>query len=180
MSTKSVYFPGSPSPPGVRQWKRLFRAWILPKIIYTELTKQFIYYNYLVTSRCRSQWPCGLRRSAASRLLGCGFESNRGHGCLSVMSVVLSGRGLCEEVITRPEESYRLWCVVVCGLETSWMRRPWPTGGCQAKSQQTNKQTSCRIPARKFVWPGAGAVRRNIRYPHVDLNPNPLRQGSGG
>jgi len=32
---------------------------------------------------------------------------------------VLSGRGLCEELITRPEESYRLWCVVKCGLETS-------------------------------------------------------------
>jgi hypothetical protein len=29
----------------------------------------------------------------------------------------LSGRGLCDEVITRPEESYRLWCVVVCDLE---------------------------------------------------------------
>jgi len=32
---------------------------------------------------------------------------------------VLSGRGLCDELITRPEESYRLWCVVVCDLETS-------------------------------------------------------------
>jgi len=31
---------------------------------------------------------------------------------------VLSGRGLCDELITRPEESYRLCCVVVCGLET--------------------------------------------------------------
>ena len=31
---------------------------------------------------------------------------------------VLSGRGLCDELITRPEESYRLWCVVVCDLET--------------------------------------------------------------
>ena len=28
-----------------------------------------------------------------------------------------SGRGLCDELITRPEESYRLWCVVVCDLE---------------------------------------------------------------
>jgi len=27
---------------------------------------------------------------------------------------VLSGRGLCDELITRPEESYRQWCVVVC------------------------------------------------------------------
>jgi hypothetical protein len=30
---------------------------------------------------------------------------------------VLSGRGLCDEVIIRPEESYQLWCVV-CDLET--------------------------------------------------------------
>jgi hypothetical protein len=42
---------------------------------------------------------------------------------------VLSGRGLCDELITRPDESYRLWCVVVCDLETSWMKRPWPTWG---------------------------------------------------
>jgi hypothetical protein len=27
---------------------------------------------------------------------------------------VLSGRGLCDEMITYPEESYRLWRVVVC------------------------------------------------------------------
>jgi len=32
---------------------------------------------------------------------------------------VLSGRGLCDELITRPGESYRLWCVVVCDQETS-------------------------------------------------------------
>jgi hypothetical protein len=30
---------------------------------------------------------------------------------------VLSGRGLCVGLITRPEESYRLCCVVVCDLE---------------------------------------------------------------
>jgi hypothetical protein len=30
---------------------------------------------------------------------------------------VLPGRGLCDELITRPEESYRLWCVIVCELE---------------------------------------------------------------
>ena len=32
---------------------------------------------------------------------------------------MLSGKGLCDELITRPEESYRLWCVVVCDLKTS-------------------------------------------------------------
>jgi hypothetical protein len=32
---------------------------------------------------------------------------------------VLSRRSQCDELITCPEESYRLWCVVVCDLETS-------------------------------------------------------------
>jgi hypothetical protein len=32
---------------------------------------------------------------------------------------VLSGRGQCDELIPRREESYRLWCFVVCYLETS-------------------------------------------------------------
>jgi hypothetical protein len=36
---------------------------------------------------------------------------------------VLSGRGLCDELITRPEESYRLWRVVVCDQESSKTRR---------------------------------------------------------
>jgi len=31
---------------------------------------------------------------------------------------VLSGRDLCDELVTRPEESYRLWCVVY-DLETT-------------------------------------------------------------
>jgi hypothetical protein len=48
---------------------------------------------------------------------------------------VLSGRSLCVELITRPEESFRLWGVVLCDLETSWMRRPWSTGGCCAKKK---------------------------------------------
>ena len=38
---------------------------------------------------------------------------------------VLSGRGLCDELITRPEESCRLWCVVVCNLETSRIGAPY-------------------------------------------------------
>jgi len=46
---------------------------------------------------------------------------------------VMSGRGLCDELITPPDESNRLWWVVMCDLDTSWMRRPWPIGGCCAK-----------------------------------------------
>jgi len=52
---------------------------------------------------------------------------------------VLSGRGLCDKLITRPEESYRLWCVVVCDLETSRMRRPLPALGRSA----TGKKRLC-------------------------------------
>ena len=38
---------------------------------------------------------------------------------------VLSGRGLCDELITRPEESYRLCCAVVCDLGTSRIGAPY-------------------------------------------------------
>jgi hypothetical protein len=39
---------------------------------------------------------------------------------------VLSGSGVCDELNTRPEESYRLWRVVVCDQETSktWRLKP--------------------------------------------------------
>ena len=50
---------------------------------------------------------------------------------------VLSGRGLCDELIARPEESYRLLCVIVCDLETSLTRMPWPAGACRAKNKPT-------------------------------------------
>jgi hypothetical protein len=60
----------------------------------------------------RSQWPHG--RSPAE-IVG----SDPTGACMFVCfeCCVLSGKGLCDELITRPEESYRLWCVVVCDLE---------------------------------------------------------------
>jgi hypothetical protein len=88
---------------------------------------------------CRIQWPRGLRRgSAAARLLRLWIRIPPG----AWMSVcceccVLSRRGLCDELIILPEESNRMWCVVVCDLETSWMRTPWPHwGGCCAKNKR--------------------------------------------
>ena len=56
---------------------------------------------------------------------------------------MLSGRGLCDGLITLPEESYRLWCVVVCDLETSLMRGAmahWAGGGGGGVTQKTNKK----------------------------------------
>jgi hypothetical protein len=50
---------------------------------------------------------------------------------------VLSGRGLCDELITRPEESYRLWRVVVCDQETSCERGHSPRWA--AEPEKKNK-----------------------------------------
>jgi hypothetical protein len=49
---------------------------------------------------------------------------------------VLSGRGLCNGPITRPEESYRLWCVLVCDLGTSRMRRLKLIKGCKCRIEE--------------------------------------------
>jgi len=84
------------------------------------------------TTCCRSQWPHGLRRKfVAARLLRSWVRSPPGAWMFVCCECfVLSGRGLCDQLITRPEESYRLCCVVMCDLEkTSRMRRPWPALG---------------------------------------------------
>ena len=90
----------------------------------------------------RSQWPRGLRRrSAADRLLRSWVRIPPGAWMFVCCDCcVLSGKGLCDELITRPEESYRRWCVVVCDLETSRMRRSWPALGRSA----TKKNEICK------------------------------------
>jgi hypothetical protein len=78
----------------------------------------------------RSQWLRVLRRgSAAVRLLWLRVRTPP-EVWTSVCSecCVLSGGGLCVGLITRPEESYRVW-VSECEREASIMRRPWPTTG---------------------------------------------------
>jgi hypothetical protein len=54
---------------------------------------------------------------------------------LSVLCV-LSGRCLCDGLITRPEESYRLWCVLVCDLGISRMRRLKLIKGCKCRIEK--------------------------------------------
>ena len=82
-------------------------------------------FNTAMSFFCQSQWPRGLRlRSAAACLLRSWVRIPPGAWIFVCCECrVLSGRGLCDELITGPEESYRLWCVVVCDLETSRMRR---------------------------------------------------------
>jgi hypothetical protein len=87
---------------------------------------------------CRSQWPRGLRRrSAAAHLLRSWVRIAPGAWkFVCCECCVLSGRVLCDDLIIHPEESYRVWCVVVCDLETSTMRRPWPALGRSAKEKK--------------------------------------------
>ena len=58
----------------------------------------------------RSQWPRGLRRrSAAAHLLRSRVRIPPGAWMFVCCECfVLSGRGLCDELFTRPKESYRL------------------------------------------------------------------------
>ena len=79
-----------------------------------------------ITSLSRSRWPRGLRRrSAAARQLKLWVRIPPGAWVFVCCDCcVLSGRGLCDGLITLPEEAYRLWCVVVCDEDTSRTRRP--------------------------------------------------------
>jgi hypothetical protein len=77
---------------------------------------------------------------------------------------VLSGRGLCDGFITRPEESYQLWRVAVFDQETSKTRRLKPatglwkiqpqwvvTPGKQINNKnKPNKQTKKLDPGKEF------------------------------
>jgi len=74
-------------------------------------------HNYVSSKQkiSRSRWPRGLRRGCATaRWLELRVRIAAGT-CLSVSCecCVLLGRGLCDGLITRPEESYWVWCVWV-------------------------------------------------------------------
>ena len=98
------------------QWNVSSLSFSYPDLYYRYYYCCIVYFKFR-----RSQWPSGLRRgSAAARLLRLWVQIPPGAWMpVSCECCVLSGRGLCDELITRPEESYRLWCVIVCDLETS-------------------------------------------------------------
>jgi hypothetical protein len=86
---------------------------------------------------------------------------------------VLSGRGLCDGLITRPEESYRLWRVVVCNQETSKTRRLKPATGLWKIQPQwvvtpgkQKKKTNRKLLNRNSeIMTRIMAKRSEIRYP---------------
>jgi hypothetical protein len=56
-------------------------------------------------------WVCGHSLT--------GIVGSNPAGSMNVCCCVLSGRGLCDGLIIRPEESYRVWRVWVCDREAS-------------------------------------------------------------
>jgi len=84
----------------------------------------------------------------------------------------LSGRGLCDELIIRPEESYRLCCVVVCDLETSRIGAPYiyDISNLRVKRQAINLRNCCIWLVDSFkhtviFWRGGGIFQENNTSP---------------
>ena len=84
------------------------RSFLSLKCVYIFFGGPCIFMPTSVAARSKA-WDCS---SLHARWV-CEFETRWGHGCLCLVSVVMSGRGLCDGSITRPGESYRVWCVWV-------------------------------------------------------------------
>ena len=112
------------------QWTHYVISLLLASLCYYQITRLmyfniflFVFFSYFCFLVCVFCIFC------AALPLACwnrGFESHRGAWIFVCCECrVLSGRGLCDELIARPEASYRLWCVVVCDLETSRRGAPY-------------------------------------------------------
>ena len=72
---------------------------------------------------------------------------------------MFSGRGLCDDLITRPEESYRLRRVVVCDLETSELGGHGPLWADAPKANNVGREISVGI-ATRYGLEGPGIESR--------------------
>jgi hypothetical protein len=134
----------------------------------------FIMYEYLILLlliRGRFQWPRGLRRgSTAARLLGLWVRIlPRAWMSVSCECCVLSGRGLCDELVPRPEESYRVWCVWMCDREASKNEAAYAPKGLSNHWKKKNRSgmskwrgmhcdegvTNCKGCGRSRMYSGA-------------------------
>ena len=101
----------------------------------------------------RSQWPRGLRRrSKTVRLLGSWVRIPPGAWTFVCCECcVLSGRGHCDELAPRPGKFYRLWCVVVCKFETSWMRSQNKAGWTVGRRLQQTDNVAVQVRVKYLV-----------------------------
>jgi len=122
---------------------------ILNIVIYFSFKCNFLLFNlfsFTNPTKYRSLCPRGLRRhSVAAGCLGSWVRIPTGHGCFCLVSVVccqVSSTGLGDGLITRTEESYRVWCV-----QWVWSWRPVrgghePEPGQSAKKKKFNSRVT--------------------------------------
>jgi hypothetical protein len=97
--------------------------------------------------------PRGLRCGfAGARLLRSRVRISAGTWMsLSSECCILSGRGLFDELITRPEESYWMWFVY--DREASTTRRPWPSRSCRAMGEKyQTAHLYLHVPQRPYMY----------------------------
>jgi hypothetical protein len=93
----------------------------------------------------------GLRSLACSDC-----DSNSAGVCMFVPCecCVMSGRGLCVRLITRPEKSYRLWCLSVI-VKPRQRKGPWPSRAVQPWKKKKGYGVSVKCMQKfkyKSVW----------------------------
>jgi hypothetical protein len=102
----------------------------------------------------RFQWPRGLMcRSAAARLLRLWVRIPP--GAWMFLCCVLSGRGLCDDLIIHPEESYWLWCVWSRNLGNEEVLAHWGLSR-QIKHSCTEKYD--RNASLTYLWRASSSI----------------------
>jgi hypothetical protein len=115
----------------------------------------------------RSKWPLGLRNgSAVAGFLRLWVRITPGAWMsLSCGCCVLSGMGLCVGLITRPKESYRVWCVWVWSriLDTEEALTHW---GLLRQGGKTMLLLMLMADANTLLHLTSSSALR-LLYPHI-------------
>jgi len=147
---------------------------ILNVVIYFSFKCNILLFNlfsFTNPTTCRSQWPGGLRHhSVAAASLGSWVRIPTGQGCLCLVSVVccqVSSMGPCDGLITRTEESYRVWCV-----QWAWSWRfvrgghePEPNQCAKGKKERKKEKLNSRA-AYKIVHLSQISINLNVFKMH--------------
>jgi hypothetical protein len=135
-----------------QEWESDKKCWMQARLkhfisfimnLYCDICNIFMLDNYWSTDGLHwSQWPHSLRcRSTAAHLLQLWDLIPLGEWMfVCCVCCVLSGRGLCNELITRPEESYWLWRITVCDHKTSWYEEAIACAGLQSQRNNRNNK----------------------------------------
>ena len=95
---------------------------------------------------------CTLAEQSKARVcchLFAGFGGPDSAGGVFCDCCVLSGRGLYDQSVLCPKDSYWLWRVIVYDLVVSRMRQPWTVLGCCARGENKLYLRLCCIGYRQ-------------------------------